>query len=183
MASYKDITTSNSEVEGQLLGRVKWFNNKSGYGFITITDGPQSGVDVFVHHSAIDVENQQYKYLVQGEYVEFNLIKTESEKHERQASNVSGIRGGKLMCETRHEVKQSRNEHKAEAPVGVPRQRIQQTEQRTEGQRQRPRPRQERTEGPRDVTKEWSLVGDKGKPVNRKSRSTNGTTVITIQST
>ena len=208
MASYKDSTQSNTDnqVEGQLLGRVKWFNNKSGYGFITITDGPQSGVDVFVHHSAIDVENQQYKYLVQGEYVEFKLIKAESslDKHDRQAFNVSGIRGGKLMCETRHEVKQSRNEHKsgvAEAPL-APKQRLQQTEgfnslnnipyvvycmsdayrRRHEGQKQRPR--HERGEGPRDATKEWSLVGDKGKPVSRKPlRNINGATIAPVQST
>ena len=34
-----------------LIGRVKWFNNKAGYGFITVTDGSRSGTDVFVHHS------------------------------------------------------------------------------------------------------------------------------------
>jgi cold shock CspA family protein len=38
-------------------GRVKWFNSKAGYGFITVTDGPKSGTDVFVHHSAIKVES------------------------------------------------------------------------------------------------------------------------------
>ena len=91
-----------------MLGRVKWFNNKSGYGFITITDGEQSGTDVFVHHSSIRVVGQQYKYLVQGEYVEFEL--TPAEKHSIQASNVSGVKGGKLMCETRHENKMSRRQ-------------------------------------------------------------------------
>ena len=40
-------------------GRVKWFNNKAGYGFITITDGDRSGSDIFVHHSAIMINNQQ----------------------------------------------------------------------------------------------------------------------------
>ena len=92
-------------------GRVKWFNNKAGYGFITITDG----LDIFVHHSAIDVENQ-YKYLVLGEYVEFNLANTTSEKHKFQASLVNGINGGKLMCQTRHELKQYRNAYRAEHP-------------------------------------------------------------------
>ena len=54
----------------RLLGRVKWFNNKAGYGFITITDGTLSGTDVFVHHSSIKLQSeQQYRYLVQGEYV------------------------------------------------------------------------------------------------------------------
>ena len=38
-------------------GRVKWFNNKAGYGFITIIDGQDAadmiGTDVFTHHSAL----------------------------------------------------------------------------------------------------------------------------------
>lgn len=89
-------------------GRVKWFNSKAGYGFITITDGPKSGTDVFVHHSAIKVESEQYKFLVQGEYVEFALAETTSDNHEFQAVNVCGIKGGKLMCETRRETKAAR---------------------------------------------------------------------------
>jgi cold shock CspA family protein len=88
-------------------GRVKWFNNKSGYGFITVvsadTDGlVASGLDVFAHHSEITVGEDQYRYLVQGEYVEFSVCKTSSGHHEFQCSNISGIRGGQLICETRH---------------------------------------------------------------------------------
>lgn len=74
MSSYKDVVTPSAASE-HLLGRVKWFNNKAGYGFITVTDGSRSGTDIFVHHSSVNVENQQYKYLVQGEYVEFDLIR------------------------------------------------------------------------------------------------------------
>jgi CspA family cold shock protein len=95
-------------------GRVKWFNSKSGYGFITITDGPKSGTDVFVHHSVIKVESEQYKYLVQGEYVEFSLAETTNDNHEFQAVNVCGIKGGKLMCETRRETKVARVQHRQE---------------------------------------------------------------------
>ena len=39
------------------LGRVKWFNNKVGYGFITVCQGEE--LDVFVHHSSIQVATQQ----------------------------------------------------------------------------------------------------------------------------
>jgi cold shock CspA family protein len=98
MSNTQDLS---SETSPRLVGQVKWFNNKSGYGFITVTEGEQSNKDIFIHYSAIRVANSQYKYLVQGEYVEFNLEKTTSEKHEYQATNITGIKGGKLMCETR----------------------------------------------------------------------------------
>jgi CspA family cold shock protein len=94
--------TSSAE---RMTGRVKWFNNKSGYGFITVTDGPRTGGDIFVHHSAVLVSSQQYKYLVQGEYVEFKFTTTEGGAHDVQAADVSGIKGGKLMCETRNETR------------------------------------------------------------------------------
>jgi cold shock CspA family protein len=93
-----------------LMGCVKWFNTKDGYGFINIISGTNSGIDVFVHHSCIIVSNQQYKYLVQGEYVEFKLITTDFGKHKLQAGYVSGIKGGKLMCETRFETKHIKHE-------------------------------------------------------------------------
>ena len=54
----------------RLVGRVKWFNNKSGFGFITVCNGEQKDNDIFAHYSAItSAEQSQYKYLVQGEYV------------------------------------------------------------------------------------------------------------------
>ena len=82
-------------------GRVKWFNNKAGYGFITVTQGDHKEEDVFVHHSAIVVAQEQYRYLVQGEYVEFDLCMVPDGDHKCQAGNVQGIDNGKLMCETR----------------------------------------------------------------------------------
>jgi cold shock CspA family protein len=87
---------------------VKWFNNKTGFGFITAlgdSEGVKEGSDVFVHHSTIKVAQEQYRYLVQGEYVEFVLSKIAdaSNKHEFQAADVSGVKGGKLICETRWE--------------------------------------------------------------------------------
>jgi CspA family cold shock protein len=110
MSSTNDVVTHNASE--QLTGRVKWFNNKAGYGFINVTDGPRSGSDIFVHHSNVQVENQQYKYLVQGEYVDFGIVKTSSGEHEWQAIDVHGIKGGKLMCETRNESKLSRTTYK-----------------------------------------------------------------------
>jgi len=60
-------------------GTVKWFNDHKGYGFIT----PESGNDVFVHHSAIQGEG--YKSLSEGQAVEFEI--QQGDKGE-QATNV-----------------------------------------------------------------------------------------------
>ena len=98
-------------------GRVKWFNNKAGYGFITVTDGSKAGSDIFVHHSSIKIDTEQYKYLVQGEYVDFNLTEVTSSSHEYQAGDVSGIKGGKLMCETRNELRSTRSQHRETSPT------------------------------------------------------------------
>lgn len=83
------------------IGMVKWFNNKAGFGFITVAGtGELAGKDIFAHYSAIRVENQ-YKYLVQGEYVDFVLHRSENEKHEYHATDITGMLGGPIMCETR----------------------------------------------------------------------------------
>lgn len=93
---------SSSDAQStRILGQVKWFNNKAGYGFITVSDGELEKKDIFIHYSSIRVTNSQYKYLVQGEYVEFTLIKSSNTAHEYQATDVAGIKGGSLMCETR----------------------------------------------------------------------------------
>lgn len=78
-------------------GRVKWFNNKLGYGFLTDLD---SGNDLFVHHQNLATVDGVYKYLVEGEYVSYEEH-TDNEKI--HAVSVRGIREGKLMCETRQE--------------------------------------------------------------------------------
>ena len=54
-----------------MKGRVKWFNNEKGYGFIEYTDKE----DIFVHYSAIRQEG--YKTLNEGQTVEFKLLETD----------------------------------------------------------------------------------------------------------
>lgn len=48
-------------------GKVKWFDNQKGYGFIT----PEDGKDVFVHHS--EIQGDGYKSLNEGQEVEFEI--------------------------------------------------------------------------------------------------------------
>jgi cold shock CspA family protein len=92
------------------IGCVKWFNNKAGYGFVTLKGGEHDGKDVFVHYSAIKVVNDQFRYLVQGEYIEFDLTKDASNKHDFIVSNVSGIKGGNLMCEVQQQQQQQQQQ-------------------------------------------------------------------------
>ena len=190
MSSNKDVVTPSSAE--RLVGRVKWFNNKAGYGFITVTDGERSGSDIFIHHSAVQVENQQYKYLVQGEYVEFELVRTSSTEHEWQASNVNGIKGGKLMCETRREYKIARSTYRVEkgdeslAPPQTPRPSRDATTHRPP--RDATTPRQQRVprvrgEGPREEDKKgWTLVSNKADSKVRGRPTRQGATVDTIES-
>ncbi len=51
----------------RVIGTVKWFSNRKGYGFIA----QENGEDVFVHHSAINMEG--YRTLNEGDRVEFTL--------------------------------------------------------------------------------------------------------------
>lgn len=53
-----------------MRGRVKWFNNEKGYGFIEYNDLE----DIFVHYSAIIKDG--YKTLKEGDIVDFKLIET-----------------------------------------------------------------------------------------------------------
>ncbi len=64
----------------RILGKVKWFNNVKGYGFIGRDDGP----DVFVHYSALQQEG--YKSLQEGDEVEFEIVEG---KKGPQAENVT----------------------------------------------------------------------------------------------
>ena len=111
-ATESEITNTVTE-EKRVKGVCKWFNNKSGYGFLTVTEGDKKESDIFVYHSSLQVGNEnQYKYLVQGEYVDFTVSNVESSKsqgkYEYHATHVTGINGGKLMCETRNESRVSR---------------------------------------------------------------------------
>lgn len=81
------------------IGRVKWFNTPKGCGIITITDGKYSGNDIFVHHSSINSESKQYKYLVGCEYVELDIFENTENSGKLYTKNIKGVKGSKLLCE------------------------------------------------------------------------------------
>jgi CspA family cold shock protein len=64
-------------------GRIKWFNDAKGYGFIEQPDG---GEDVFVHFSAISMEG--FKTLSEGQEVEFEIRQGDKGL---QAANVTSV--------------------------------------------------------------------------------------------
>ena len=87
------------------IGSVKWFDKKKAYGFITTThrleeNGTVTQIDpedVFVHVTKIRGDREWYKVtLFTGEYVSFQTEIIDSRK---QAIDVTGMFGGKLLCE------------------------------------------------------------------------------------
>ena len=64
-------------------GRVKWFDNKRGFGFIA----QASGKDIFVHHSSI--QGPGYKTLLEGELVTFDVVNSDKGP---KALNVQRLR-------------------------------------------------------------------------------------------
>lgn len=52
----------------RVRGKVKWFSDSKGYGFISQEDGP----DVFVHHS--NIESEGFRTLEENQEVEFEIV-------------------------------------------------------------------------------------------------------------
>lgn len=166
------VSSSDENSSAVTRGRVKWFNNRAGYGFITVSSGDHKNEDVFVHHSAVQVKQEQYRYLVQGEYVDFKLCAVSDESHKWQAGEVSGVDGEKLMCETRLESRATRTSRKDSST--------------TEGTRTTSGPRyasrdsteqghyrvRSRGPGPREGD-EWMLVRRKPQQSQYRDRSTS----------
>ena len=166
------MNTPNTETTQTMTynGRVKWFNNKAGYGFITVVSTPSTddsvdkNTDVFAHHSAIQVNEEQYRYLIQGEYVQFSLSTHDSGDHKYSASNISGIGGGALLCETRNDIKSTTDHSTKGANKNVERRQ----NYRGSG------PREDRGSGPREdreVPKEEWVLTRRQKSESKSSES------------
>ena len=123
------------------------------------------------------------------------MINATSGPHQYQASNVVGVNGGKLMCETRYELKVSRINYKTstnassvnnsnveEEPVVQPRQRS--VPKETSAQRdQTTSSVRARGEGPRDSDKKnWTLVQKGGEKPRRASKAPRNASAAVITS-
>jgi CspA family cold shock protein len=73
--------------EGEnMLGTVKWFSSRDGYGFIVPDDG---GRDVFVHYKAIDADG--FRDLAEGDRVRFQVVQTQKGPQARQVRVASEV--------------------------------------------------------------------------------------------
>lgn len=80
----------------RFTGQVKFFNRDRGFGFVTRLDDKK---DFFVHFQDIKLSNPEVKcwnILFQGEYIDFTIRQGPNGE---QAGEVTGVRGGSLLCE------------------------------------------------------------------------------------
>lgn len=66
-----------------MVGKVKWFNNTKGYGFIEYSKDE----DIFVHYSSIELDG--YKTLSEGDIVRYELLKTDKGLQAKKVLQVS----------------------------------------------------------------------------------------------
>ena len=78
---------------------VKWFNSKSGFGFITLLNHPEGEKDMFVHITNLNTSKNVFRVLMTGEYVECEC-EVNDETGKEQAVNVTGLYKNLLMCES-----------------------------------------------------------------------------------
>ena len=82
----------------KMLGIVKWFDMRKGFGFIKALDGSSEYVnqDIFCHQTSIQSNN--FRTLYPGEYVSFEVVKDE-ENNKFNSKNVTGVNGGPLLTD------------------------------------------------------------------------------------
>lgn len=110
-----DMTSVEDILSIRFIGQVKWFNITSGYGFITACNNTEilpkndkDECDIFVHFSSINKSSAKNKtpFIIQGEYVEFSVIKPETPKvnkegkvYEYHANDITGLFRRTLFCD------------------------------------------------------------------------------------
>ena len=70
-------------------GTVKWFDSRKGFGFIIPEDG---GDDIFVHYSAIEVEDDGFRTLRDDDKVSFEVVESEKGPEARDVKVVESAR-------------------------------------------------------------------------------------------
>jgi len=93
--------TSTQTSGSSQIGRIKWFNNKKGFGFLSNCETQE---DIFIHHTGIQLNEESlnssvniFKTVIEGEYVSYQT-KVDNENR-TVAKNVTGVFGGPLLCE------------------------------------------------------------------------------------
>lgn len=92
--------------EQRQTGQLKFFDKDRGFGFIVSLDDKK---EYFVHFTAIKPTTQCWNVLYKGEYVEFSV--TDGNKGP-QAIDVTGVKGGSLLCEHEFEYRRRRYQKK-----------------------------------------------------------------------
>ena len=101
----------------RLIGQVKWFHKKKGFGFIQDIN---TKTEFFVHHSALQVsDTDTFLFLTMGEYVEYSLLPSlNNSQHKTISSDVTGIKRGLLMCEYQSQFAKNREKGEKEEEKG-----------------------------------------------------------------
>jgi CspA family cold shock protein len=81
--------------QSRVSGRVKWFDNRKGFGFV---NNLSNDAEVFVHHTGLNSQTGVFRTLYPGEYIEFDLHHDDQSNRD-YAVNVTGVKGGSLLCE------------------------------------------------------------------------------------
>lgn len=106
--------------ENKIIGSVTWFDSKKGYGFVKVLtpNHEKNGSDIFIHFSSIQVNDNEYKVVYPGEYIEFDLSGSDNDR--LCCTNVTGLYGGDLLTQNenhRYKVLRKRFREETETPV------------------------------------------------------------------
>ncbi len=108
---------------GKNIGRIVWFDQKKGYGFVRVGEGTEEDKEVFFHFSSIQSVNS-FKKVYPGEYVSLDIEeneKTEDPNKKYNGMNITGVNGGPLLVDNEeylYRIIRKRNISKSEAVDG-----------------------------------------------------------------
>ena len=102
----------------RIIGCVTWFDSKKGFGFVKVLtpNHEKNDLDIFIHFSSIQVNDNDYKVVYPGEYIEFDISKSGDGRP--CCTNVTGLYGGNLLTQNEnHRYKVLRKRVKEESSV------------------------------------------------------------------